>query len=152
MHQAIMLLFPKLPLMKKTFKSKIDLLLLIPLSVILIAAAVYVIYNKVVIGEILVGLFAAFIIYIWADTFYTVTDDDKLKIKSGFLFEQEIYIKSIKKVRPVKHRRTSPALSSDRLEISYNRYGRVVVSPNNQSEFIKELKEVNPRIRIEDKQ
>lgn len=138
-------------LMKKTFKSKIDTLILIPLMLVLIGAEVYMIANKIFIGGIAIAAFAAFVIYMYLDTLYVFTGDNKLKIKSGFLFNREIYIKSIKKVRPTRDHGTSPALSFDRLEILYNRYGRVVVSPNDKSGFIKELKDVNPRIRIEER-
>jgi hypothetical protein len=137
--------------MKKTFKSKVDALVLIPVLVVLIGAEVYMIVNNFIIGVIAIGLLTLFVIYVCVDTLYVVTGDDKLKIKSGFLYNREIYIKSIKKVRPTRDHKASPALSFDRLEISYNRYGRVVVSPNNKTEFIKELKEVNPRIRIEER-
>jgi hypothetical protein len=138
--------------MEKTFKSKIDLRVLLPVLAVLAGAEAYLISNKILIGVIAVGLLAAFVIYMCIDTLYVVTNDNKLKIKSGFFYNQEIYIKSIKKVRPTTDHRPSPALSFDRLEISYNRYGRVVVSPNNKSEFIRELKEVNPRIRIEERE
>lgn len=137
--------------MKKTFKSKIDVLLLLPVLLVLAGVGVYVVLNGIIAGEIAVGLILLFILYTCLDTFYTFTNDNKLKIKSGVFYNREIYIKSIRKIRPTKNRRASPALSSDRLEISYNRYGRVVVSPNRKSEFIRDLKEVNPRIRIEEK-
>lgn len=135
--------------MKKAFKSKIGFLL-VSLLLILAFAEAYMIYTSTIIGIIAVGVFIIFFIYMYIDTLYVLTNDKKLKIKSGFFFHKEIYIKSIRKVRRVKHRRASPALSSHRLEISYNRYGRVFVSPTHQSEFIKELKEVNPRIRVEE--
>jgi hypothetical protein len=136
--------------MKKTFKSKIDIAILIPLLAILISGGIYLVFCNIIIGAIAVALAIAFLIYLYIDTSYQVTDDKILKIKSGFLYNQEIYIKSIKRVSPTKSHRASPALSSDRLEIRYNRYGRVIISPNHQSEFIKELKEVNPRIRVEE--
>jgi hypothetical protein len=138
--------------MKKTFKSKVDIFILIPLIVVLLSAEVFMIINKILLGEIAVALVAAFVIYMYVETLYVVTGDNKLRIKSGFLYKNEIYIKSIKKLRSVKDHRPWPALSSDRLEISYNRYGKVIVSPDNKSEFIRELKEVNPRIRIEEKE
>ena len=137
--------------MKKTFKSKIDMLLLLPVLLVLAGVGVYVVLNGIIAGEVAVGLVLLFVIYTCWDTFYTFTNDNKLKIKSGFFYNREIYIKSIRKIRPTRNHRASPALSSDRLEISYNRYGRVVVSPNKKSEFIRDLKEVNPRIRIEEK-
>jgi len=136
--------------MKKTFKSKVDLRLLLPILLLLIVSEAVMIYYDILPGAIAVALIALFVIYLCIDTLYVVTGDNKLKIKSGFLFNREIYIKSIKKVRPTRDHRASPALSFDRLEISYNRYGRVVVSPSNKSEFIRELKEVNPRIRVEE--
>lgn len=137
--------------MQKTFKSKVDTFILLPLIIILLGAEVFMILNRILLGEIAIALIAAFAIYMYIETLYTVTGDNKLRIKSGFLYNQEIYIKSIKKLRPVKDHRPWPALSSDRLEISYNRYGKVIVSPNNKTEFIRELKEVNPRIRVEEK-
>jgi hypothetical protein len=123
----------------------------VPVILVLAGVGVYMIVNGILIGEIAIGLVGLFIFYTYVYTSYVVTDDNKLKIRSGFLYNQEIYIKSIKKVRPTKNHRASPALSSDRLEISYNRYGRVVVSPNNKTEFLRELKVVNPRIRIEER-
>jgi hypothetical protein len=137
--------------MKKTFRSKIDMLILVPVILVLTGVGVYMTVNGILVGEIAIALIGLFIVYTYVYTSYVVTDDNKLKIRSGFLYNQEIYIKSIKKVRPTKNHRASPALSSDRLEISYNRYGRVVVSPNNKTEFIRELKVVNPRIRTEER-
>jgi Bacterial PH domain len=134
--------------MKRRFKSKLGLLI-VPLLVLLIAAEAYTVWTNNWIGMVSAGVPAVFIIYLYFSTLYVVTKDEKLKIKSGFLYHKEIYIKSIKKVRPTKNHGASPALSFDRLEISYNRYGRVIVSPNRKSEFIKELKEVNPRINVE---
>lgn len=136
--------------MKKTFKSKVDLLLLLPIVIVFLTAEIFMIVNGFVIAIILFGLAGTFITYLYLDTRYVVTEDNKLQVKSGFLYQREIYIKSIKKVRPSEDRTTSPALSLDRLEICYNRYGRIVVSPDNKTEFIKVLKNVNPRIRVEE--
>jgi len=137
-------------IMNKAFKSKIDILLLSVL-LILISVEAYMLYTMTILGIIIVGIFILFFVYLYLDTIYVFTSDKKLKIRIGFFFHKEIYIKSIRKVRAVRHHRASPALSSDRLEISYNRYGRVVVSPSNQTKFIKELTDVNPRIRVEEK-
>jgi hypothetical protein len=137
--------------MKKIFKSKVDLRVLIPVAIVLLGSGIFFLVNKSTIGAIAVVLLAAFLVYVYMDTLYELTGDNKLKIKSGFFFHQEIYIKSIKKVKSTRGHTASPALSFDRLEIRYNRYGRVVVSPDNKSEFIRELKEVNPRILVEER-
>lgn len=133
--------------MKKRFKSKLGFI--IPISLALFAIEAFMIWKNLFIGIAVTALPILFILYLYLATRYVVTKDQKLKIRSGFFYNKEIYIKSIKKVRSVKNHRASPALSFDRLEISYNRYGRVVVSPNKKSEFIKELKEVNPRINTD---
>ena len=133
--------------MKKRFKSKLGFI--IPILLVLFATEAFMIWKNLFIGIAVTALPILFILYLYLATRYVVTKDQKLKIRSGFFYNKEIYIKSIKKVRSVKNHRASPALSFDRLEISYNRYGRVVVSPNKKSEFIKELKEVNPRINTD---
>ncbi len=136
--------------MKKTFRSKVELLLLLPLIGLLLAAEIFMISNGIVLGIVLVGVIVAFITYLCFNTIYTITKDNKLRVKSGFFFEREIYIQSIKKIRPTHDRSTSPALSFDRLEICYHRYGRLVVSPNNKMDFIRELTNVKPDIDVEE--
>lgn len=135
--------------MKKRFQSKIDLPILIPILLLLVTAEIYMIAIGLKTGVIGVLLIIAFVLYVCYDTLYVFTDDDKLEIKIGFLYHKEIHIKSIKKVRPTKDHSPSPALSFDRLEIRYHRYGRIVVSPNDKFEFIKRLQQVNPRIVAE---
>ena len=136
--------------MKKKFKSKVDLLLLIPVLFILFAAEVFLILKGIFIALIAVGLIGGFLTYLYITTVYVVHSKNKLRIKSGFLFNREIYIPSIKKLRPSNDHTAWPALSLDRIEISYNRYGRIVVSPENKNEFIRELKELNPQINVEE--
>lgn len=133
--------------MQKRFKSKIGFL--IPILLVLFAIEAFMIWKNNFIGIAISAVPILFVLYLYFATRYVLTHDQKLKIKIGFFYSREIYIKSIKKVRPTNNHRASPALSFDRLEISYNRYGRVVVSPNRKSEFIKELKEVNPRINTD---
>lgn len=135
--------------MEKKFRSKIELRLLIPVLLVLAIAEVLMIYFNIIIGVVAFAIITAFILYLCLDTFYVVTGDNRLRIKSGFLFHKEIYIKSIRRLRPTRDRHASPALSFDRLEISYNRYGRVVVSPGNKAAFIEHLTERNPRIDVE---
>lgn len=136
--------------MKKTFHSKIDLLLLIPTLTLLLTAEIFMIVNAIIIGIIAFASIAAFVMYLCRKTIYVFTPDNKLMVKTGFVYVREIYIKSIKKITPTNSRSASPALSLDRLEIRYNRYGRLIVSPKDKAIFIKQLKDVNPRIRVEE--
>lgn len=135
--------------MKKSFQSKVDLPLVLPVLILLVAAEIFMILTGILPGIIGISLIILFVVYLCVNTLYEVTDDNKLKIKIGFLYRKEIYIKSIKRVFPTKDHSASPALSFDRLEIRYHRYGRIVVSPNNKVEFVKKLQQVNPAIIIE---
>jgi len=133
--------------MQKRFKSKLGIIF--PILLVFFAIEAFMIWINSFVGIVIAAAPILFVLYLYFATRYVLTQDQKLKIKIGFLYNREIYIKSIKKVRATNNHRASPALSFDRLEISYNRYGRVVVSPTKKSEFIKELKEVNPRINTD---
>lgn len=136
--------------MKKRFQSKVDLFILLPVLLLLLAGEIYMISIGMKTGIIGVSVSILFVLYVWYDTIYIFTEDNRLMIRIGFFYHKEIYIKSIKKVRPTKDHSASPALSFfDRLEIRYHRYGRIVVSPNNKFEFIKRLQQVNPKIITE---
>ena len=135
--------------MKKVYKSKIELAVLIPLAAVLVGAEAYMLFNQIWIAAVLIALVSLFFLYIYMKTGYELTSDEKLKIRSGFLYNKEIYVKSIKKVRHARDNMASPALSLDRLEIQYNRYDRVLISPDHETEFISRLKEVNPRILVD---
>ncbi|OKS85556.1 hypothetical protein RG47T_1002 [Mucilaginibacter polytrichastri] len=79
------------------------------------------------------------------NTKYTI-NNDALIIKSGLIIKIDIDIKKIKKVIPNNTIWSAPALSSDRIEIFYNTYDSVVISPKNKKEFIEMLKQINPAI------
>jgi hypothetical protein len=134
---------------KKTYRSKIELTLIVPVALVLVAIGVFMIVNQIWIGAALVALLGLFGVYLCLNTGYEfIDDDDKLKIKSGFLYQKEIYVNSIRKIRATKNHIASPALSTDRLEILYNRYGRILISPDQKSEFINRLRQLNPRITM----
>ncbi len=54
----------------------------------------------------------------------------------------------IKKMKSTKSLMSSPALSIDRLEIFYNKYDSVMVSPKEKDDFIRRLLLENPAIEI----
>jgi len=134
--------------MKNTFKSKIDKVYAIPLVLILSIGEFLLIRNHFWFGAVLGAIVIVFALYLWIDTFYQLTPE-KLRIRSGFLYQKEIYVKSIKKIRRTRNHFASPAFSPDRLEISFNRYERVMISPEEGKEFIRQLTSVNPRITID---
>lgn len=93
-------------------------------------------------------LIATVIIYIFYTTFYSIYKHT-LTIKSGFLFNEEIDINTIKKIsRKRKNLLSGPGFSVDRLLIEYNEHDCVIISPNQQQEFLDHIKRINPNIEL----
>ena len=87
----------------------------------------------------------AFIIYMFADTWYDITNG-LLKVKSRFMYNKCIDIKTICKVVHTNNPISSPAASLDRIQVFYGTSGRVIISPKDKAGFIRHLKEINPDI------
>jgi hypothetical protein len=134
--------------MRKIYRSKVEGLILVPLVLVLSMGIVLLIQNQFWPGAVLGILLILFLVYLYRTTRYELTEDEKLKIRSGFLYKKEIYVKSIKSIHNTKNHLASPALSNDRIEIQFNRYERVQISPNAKRDFISELVRINPRINL----
>jgi hypothetical protein len=88
----------------------------------------------------------ALILNLLMRTYYQI-EQHTLRIVCGFLFNQEIDIRKIRKIEKTNSPISSPALSvTDRIEISYNTYDSVIISPERQTEFIQALKLINATI------
>ena len=94
----------------------------------------------------LIGLFII-INYLVLTTKYVIyKDSKKLLVKSGFIVHKNIPIESIKSIKKSKNWISSPALSIDRIEITYNKFDSILISPKNRVQFINELQQINPTI------
>jgi len=69
-----------------------------------------------------------------------------LKIKCGLFNYKPIDIMKIKSVKKSDSYMSSPASSFDRIEIRYGKFDDIIISPDEQHLFIKELKVINPTI------
>ncbi len=137
--------------MRTTYKSKVEKPILIPILVALLGIGGWLI-SEAIWWALAIDLLAiGFIAYIYLSTRYEITVKNTLRIRSGFLYDKEIYIRSIKNIRPTNNHYASPALSGDRIEIQYNRYERVLISPEGSSEFISQLRALNPKIQLGEK-
>lgn len=129
------------------FKSKVDfgliLFLILIFGTVLIGSA----SDQKWIGFAFVLLVAAFIVHVFLTTYYTI-ENDKLKIKCGFLINSEIKIQNIKKISKTYNIISSPALSFDRIEILYNEFDTVLISPKDKFRFTEAIKKINPQIEI----
>ncbi len=133
---------------QKTYKSKIDLWLLI----LLVAGfGVPLIYMTVRephwIGPVIWLPLTIFVISS-VTTIRYVIDKDMLLIRSVG-FKSVIPIRSIRRVKASNSILASPAASLGRLEIFYNKYDSVLVSPKDKQAFINDLKTINPEILSE---
>ncbi|QQZ11243.1 PH domain-containing protein [Heyndrickxia vini] len=96
-------------------------------------------------GLIIVSISLVFVIWLWINTYYEINNGD-LKIIAGPFKYALISINEIKAIESTKNIITSPALSMDRIEIHYNKWHTIIISPKNQIKFINELQKINPKI------
>lgn len=131
----------------KKFASKIDLWFVMLLSLVFgIILTLFAFDENWIVFSILV-LVVIFIAHMFATTFYVV-NDEKVIIKSGFFFNLSIKIKDIKRISKSNNIISSPALSFNRLEILYNKFDTILISPKDKEGFIKALKIINQEIEV----
>jgi|SRR5690554_534181 hypothetical protein len=88
-----------------------------------------------------------FITYVFTSIKYTI-ENRIINIKAGFLINENIEISKIKRIEETNNIISSPAASFDRLEIFYNKFDSIIISPSNKSEFISDLTKINPDIEV----
>ena len=133
--------------MKKVYKSKIGLEIIIPILIILAFGFKNIINEPKVPPIILLILVLAFITFLLTSIKYTI-ENQNLNIKAGFLINQNINIMNIESIKKSKNILSSPAASLDRIEIIENNKNSILISPKNKIEFIEELKKINPQIDV----
>lgn len=129
------------------FKSKIDIWLVLFLSIVFGGIAIKLFFDGIW-GVLIFILFViAFIVHMFTTTFYIIKDE-KLIIKCGFLINISIPVVTIKKISETNNIMSSPALSLDRLEILYNKFDTVMISPKEKTKFIEAIQKINPEVEV----
>lgn len=95
----------------------------------------------VIFGAIIVPLF---MLWMWFTTYY-ILNEENLIIKYG-PFKSTIPLQSINRVKKTNNPLSSPALSLKRVEIHYDKYNSVFISPVDRDEFIALLCKRSPQI------
>ncbi len=131
----------------KTYKPKLGLEIIIPISLIFGWTIYHLICEKAWTGVILNSMALLIISYIFLTTKYII-DKENLYIKSSFFYNLNIEIKTIRKVSKTYNILSSPATSIERLEIFYNKFDSILISPKEKKEFINNLLEINPNIEV----
>ena len=129
------------------YKSKIDFLIFIPLFLILCIPAVTTAEEKMWGGFMIVLGVIIFFLHLLSSTEYSITNTT-LIVRCSFLINTKIDINSINKITETNTVLSAPAASLDRIEILYNKYDAVIISPKEKSKFIEALKQINPEIEV----
>ena len=129
------------------FKSKIDIWLVLFLVIIFGGIAIKLALDRIWGVLLFILLVIAFIVHMFMTTFYIIKDQ-KLIIRCGFLITISINIAIIKKISETSDMISSPALSLDRLEIFYNKFDTVLISPGDKEGFIRAIQKINPQIEV----
>lgn len=136
--------------LNRTFKSKIGIGLSIFIAAILIGTTTPMLFAEKIVWlgigmNVLVGVF---IVYTFTNTVYSISGRI-LHIKCGFLYNKKIDISTIKRIEESGSPLSSPAASMDRLEIIYNKFDSILISPKEKKEFIEEMLKINPEITVQ---
>lgn len=99
------------------------------------------------IDVVFVGICVALMLDMLFHTDYTIRGD-KLEIRCGILFRMTLPVSRIIEISHKSTMLSSPALSAKRIGIRYGRKNWVYVSPQNQENFISDLRSINPEITI----
>jgi hypothetical protein len=134
--------------METTYKSKIDIGLTFPIFIVLFGVGGLMVFMRVWAGFAIILLLLTFIIHMLLTTQYKIVGKS-LRIKSGIFVNKSVSIDTIRKITETNSILSSPANSLDRLELRYNKFERIIISPKDKDGFIKILSELNPNIEIQ---
>ena len=132
--------------MKDVYKSKIGPPIIFPLCTVG-GMFIAMVITRAWPAVLIMGVLILVLIHTYFNTYYTIAGNE-LKVRYGFIINKTIDIGSIKKLVPTRDMRSAPALSTDRVEIFYNQYDSVLISPEDQAEFIERLKVINGEIVV----
>jgi amino acid transporter len=129
------------------FYSKKGSVIAILIIFLLVMGGVSLLGNAYIVIPLL-ALVIAYLLWMWFDTYYTITGD-KLFYRCALL-RGSVNINTITEV--VKNERllsgVKPALSLNGLIIKYNQWDEIYVSPKGDDEFIDALRRVNQNIIV----
>lgn len=136
--------------MHKKYKSKIGYFFPISLLIIFAFLFKFTYFNDgKLFGPIILICMIAFITPIFFRTYYLITDDNKLKIISGFFYNKTFEIVDILRISESKgDGANAPALSMERIELKFLDNKTVLISPENKEDFIENMILINSNIEL----
>lgn len=136
--------------MDRVFKSKIGWWYHLLIIILVLFCVVSVLHQNVaaIVGSIVVN---AIVLQVFFNTYYVVTADGMLLLRCGFFPKKQVPIAEIEALQPTILPAFSYALSLDRIIIWKEGRMWMLISPQNEKEFVKLLKRFNPNIEIRKK-
>ena len=134
--------------METTYKSKIDIGLMFPIFMVLFGVGILMVFIRAWAGLVIILLLMTFIIHMLLTTQYKIIGNT-LRIKSGIFVNKSVSINTIRKITETTSILSSPANSLDRLELRYNKFERIIISPKDKAGFIQTLSELNQSIEVQ---
>lgn len=128
--------------MKKVFRTRIDWWLAAILIFVAVAPIVSACINGVF--DLWTVVISLFILSLFRTVY--VVNDSKLRVWVGVIPYGKKEIGQIKSVHRTSSLISSPALSIDRLAITFVNGDRLIISPKDREEFVASLLAVNPQI------
>ncbi|KOS06303.1 hypothetical protein AM493_09855 [Flavobacterium akiainvivens] len=133
---------------KTVYKSRVGWETALILAVLLVPQIVLAFFEPVSIyGMLVLIVVTLWVVFTLFKTMYTV-DDESLNVKSGVFYNKTIRIKSIRKIAETRSPLSAPAASLDRLEVYFNRFDSVMISPKEKKAFVNHLQKINPDIEF----
>ena len=96
----------------------------------------------------LLGGTLALTLYLVLGIWYEITDNYMLKVRAGVFYNINVPIEHIHTIEKTNSILSAPASSLDRIELKYNKYDSVIISPRHRDLFIQELLKINPNIQV----
>jgi len=138
----------------KTYRSKFGWSVFLFMIIVFAVTIIPIFYKKqihtlyeIVIQCIVFVIILLFFVMISLGTKYIISEE-KLIVKCSPFYNKKIAIAEITKIKKTNSPISSPAPSLDRIDIHYEKYNSVVISPKNKTEFITHLKSINPSIEV----
>lgn len=132
----------------KRYPSKVNYVLLSIVLIVLIGSSLPLVSPPMWTGLIINILLLVLVIHLFSSTYYLI-EREFLIVKSGFIINEKIDINLVKSIKETGSMQASPALSFDRLEVNWEKYTGIIVSPKKKNEFIEHMLSINPHIDVQ---
>ncbi|WP_052414996.1 PH domain-containing protein [Jejuia pallidilutea] len=137
----------------KVYKSKIEYGFFAVFFLLVIASIFLMILKGESNNSILVcgSILFLILIFLCYGTFSIryIIEGNTLKIRNGIIYSKDVDIYNIKSIKQSYSIISSPSAAFDRIEVNFNKYDSVLISPNSKQLFINDLLLINPEIKIE---